>query len=128
MEEFLKWVEQTANDKILVGQNASFDRDILNESFKRAGIDFRFHFRIVELHSVAYTDHLKRRVHPERQGGFSSLNLDSVLKYVGIPKEPRPHNALTGAKVEAEALSRILFGKKLLIDFEEFEVPEKFTK
>ena len=53
----------------------------------------------------------------------SALNLDAVLLYCGIPEEPTPHNALTGAKCHAEAISRILYDKKLLPEFEQFAIP-----
>jgi hypothetical protein len=46
-----------------------------------------------------------------------------VMVYCGIPEEPTPHNALTGAKAHAEVISRLLYGKKLLPEFEKFEIP-----
>ena len=55
----------------------------------------------------------------------SSLNLDAVLNYCGIPEEPKPHNALTGAKCNAEVISRLLNNKKLLPEFEQFDIPWK---
>ena len=48
--------------------------------------------------------------------------------YVGLPPEPKPHHALTGAKVEAEALSRLLFGKILLKEFAHYEIPKYLKK
>jgi hypothetical protein len=33
--------------------------------------------------------------------------MDSVLALVGLQPEPKPHNALNGAKLEAEAMRRI---------------------
>lgn len=53
----------------------------------------------------------------------SALNLDAVLNYCGIPDEPEPHNALTGALSHAEVTSRLLYGKKLLPEFTQFEIP-----
>ena len=41
----------------------------------------------------------------------------------GIPEEPQPHNALTGAKSHAEVISRLLYDKKLLPEFELFAIP-----
>ena len=55
----------------------------------------------------------------------SALNLDSVMIYCGIPKEPSPHNALTGALSHAECIARLLYDRKLLPEFEEFEIPWK---
>ena len=35
--------------------------------------------------------------------------MDSILTLIGLDPESKPHNALTGAKLEAEAIRRILF-------------------
>lgn len=35
---------------------------------------------------------------PPIKDGTSDLNLDRILNYVDLPSEPRPHNALIGAK------------------------------
>jgi hypothetical protein len=55
----------------------------------------------------------------------SALNLDAVLNYCGIPDEPKPHNALTGAMSHAEVISRLLYDKKLLPIFEQYDIPWK---
>jgi DNA polymerase-3 subunit epsilon len=129
MTTFKKWIKEGVGDEILAGQNAFFDRDILNISFKRSHIDFTFHFRIMELHSVAFSDFLKRDITPPlKEEGISALSLDKILNYVGLPGEPKPHNALTGAKVEAEAFSRIIHGKNLLDEFIGFSIPERFIR
>ena len=44
---------------------------------------------------------------------------------VVIPEEPKPHNALTGALSHAEVIARLLYGRKLLPEFKEFEIPWK---
>ncbi len=54
---------------------------------------------------------------PPTLHGHSALNLDAVLRYVGIPDEPKPHNALTGALVETEAFGRFFYNKPLLPEF-----------
>jgi hypothetical protein len=68
---------------------------------------------------------LKRGVTPpiDPVKHHSALNLDAVLNYCGIPDEPEPHNALTGAKCSAEVISRLLYDKKLLPEFEQFDIP-----
>ncbi len=123
MYEFKKWID--ASDKItLAGQNPSFDRDFLNNSFWRAGINFKFAARNIDLHSVAYYDYLKKGIEIPYKNNHSDLSLDIIAKYAGLDSEPKPHNALNGAKLEAEAFSRIMLGKKLLPEFDEFEIPE----
>ncbi len=55
----------------------------------------------------------------------SALDLDAILRYCGIPDEPMPHNALTGAMSHAEVASRLLYTKKLLPEFEQYQIPWK---
>jgi hypothetical protein len=53
----------------------------------------------------------------------TALNLDAVLNYCGIPEEPDPHNALTGAKCHAEVASRLLYNRPLLPEFAAYALP-----
>lgn len=128
MTEFYEFLK-TCKGKTLAGQNVYLDMFFLNDSFARAGINYKFAYRIVDVHTVAFVDHITKGIKmPLNDEGRSALNLDRVLQYVGIPEEPKPHNALTGAKVSAEALLRIIYGKKLLSDFEKYELPEILKK
>ncbi len=54
--------------------------------------------------------------------GKSLLDSDAVMTYVGIPTEPKPHIALNGALWEAEAISRLLYQKNLLSQFEQYPI------
>jgi DNA polymerase III epsilon subunit-like protein len=113
-------------DRTLAGQNVSFDRDYLKAAAKRAGhTDWPFAHRTIDTHTLCYMHMIKRGVTPpfDTEKHRSSLNLDQVLLYCGIPEEPKPHNALTGAKSHAEVISRLLYGKKLLPEFEKFDMP-----
>ncbi len=123
MGEFESWIYKSGR-VTLAGQNPAFDRDFLNDSFRRAGIKFRFAVRDVDLHSIAYYDHIKRGIDIPYKNNHSDLSLDRIAKYAGLTEEPKPHNALNGAKFEAESFSRIMLGKKLLPEFEDFEIPE----
>jgi DNA polymerase III epsilon subunit-like protein len=126
MQKLFDWM-QKAENHTLVGQNVTLDKEFMNEAFVRCGIAFQFNHRVIDTHSVAYSRFLiEGRPIPVKteKPKVSSLNLDEILKYTGIPEEPRPHNALTGAKVSAEAFSRMVFKKKLLSDFDQFELPE----
>jgi DNA polymerase-3 subunit epsilon len=126
MREFKSWVDES-KEITLAGQNPSFDRDFLNNSFWRTDIDFKFAARNVDLHSVAYYDHITRGIDIPQKNNHSDLSLDNIAKYAGLTEEPKPHNALNGAKFEAEALSRIIHGKSILPEFNKFEIP-KFLK
>ncbi|KKU81508.1 MAG: Exonuclease RNase T and DNA polymerase III [Parcubacteria group bacterium GW2011_GWA1_47_8] len=121
MDNFLHWVEQ-CEDKTLAGQNVSFDRDFLNDSLARSSIGWHFSYRTLDLHSMAYMDMIKRGLPIQKKNDRTDVNSDTIFKYVGIPEEPKPHHALNGAKYEAEAFSRLLYGKNLLPEFAEFPI------
>ena len=121
MDSFLTWVEQS-EDKTLAGQNPSFDRDFLNDSFSRSSIGWHFSYRTLDLNSMAYMDMIKRGIPVQHKNGRADLSLDTILKYVGIPEEPKPHHGLNGAKYEAEAFSRLLYAKNLLPEFAQYPI------
>ena len=119
MQNFLRWVEQ-CEDKTLAGHNTSFDRDYLNDSFSRTHIGWHFSYRTLDLHSIAYMDMLKRGIPIPMKNDRAEISLTTILEHVGLPPEPKPHNGLTGAQLEAEAFSRILYGKNLLPEFAQY--------
>lgn len=122
IKKFIKWMENI-NDKTFAGENPCFDRDFLINSVEKYGINYRIGHRTIDLHSIAYKDHLKKGFRVPLKDNRTDLNLDKTLKYVGLSYEPKPHNALTGAKMEAEAFSRIIYGKGLLPEFKKYEIP-----
>ena len=123
--KFLAWA-QGMDDTTFAGQNVSFDRDFLKDAAARAGhTNWPFAHRTLDTHTLCWMHMVKRGLTPpiDHEKHRSALNLDAVLNYCGIPEEPQPHNALTGAKSHAEVISRLLYGKKLLPEFEKFEIP-----
>lgn len=113
-------------DMTIAGQNVFTDLYFLQAAAKRAGhTAWPFAHRIIDIHSLCYEHIIKRGLPPivDSQKRHSALNLDAVLNYCGIPEEPKPHNALTGAKCNAEVISRLLYDKKLLPEFEQFPIP-----
>lgn len=121
--QFIRWA-LAIEERTLAGQNPSFDRDFLKYAAERAGhTDWPFAFRTIDTHTLCYMHMVKRGVTPPHEHNRSALDLDAVLNYCGIPREPEPHNALTGAKSHAEVISRLLYDKKLLPEFVQFEIP-----
>ncbi|OHA85742.1 MAG: hypothetical protein A2408_01585 [Candidatus Yonathbacteria bacterium RIFOXYC1_FULL_52_10] len=121
-QSFHRWVEQS-DDRTLAGQNVALDRDFLNESFRRAGLEFRFAHRNVDSHSVAFAYFAKKGMPlPKKSDYQSALSLDKILTTLGLPPEPKPHIALNGAKLEAEAFSRLMFEKNLLPEFAQYPI------
>jgi len=119
---FLDWAEKIY-DRTLVGQNVSFDRDYTKAAAERAGINWNLAYRTVDTHTLAYMHIVKAGKNIPITKNHSALNLDAVLNYTGIPEEPQPHNALTGALSHGEVASRLLYDKKLLPEFEQFDIP-----
>lgn len=127
IHEFLHWSEGLA-DRTLAGQNVSFDRDFIKYAAERAGhTDWPFAYRTIDTHTLCYMHMIERGIRPpfDSKHKRSALNLDAVMNYCGIPDEPDPHNALTGALSHAEVISRLLYDRKLLPEFEQYAVPWK---
>lgn len=122
--EFLEWSQHFA-DRTLAGQNVSFDRDFIKAAAGRAGLPWDLAYRTIDTHTLCWMHIVKSGKNPpvDPQHKRSALNLDAVLNYCGIPNEPEPHNALTGALSHAEVISRLLYDKKLLPEFETYDIP-----
>ncbi len=124
VKAFLAWA-MDCKERTFVGQNPSFDRDFIKTAAERAHLDWPLAYRTIDTHTLAHMHMVKRGLTPPVTEGRSALNLDAVLNYVGIPDEPHPHNALTGALSHAEVASRLLNDVMLLDEFKEFPIPWK---
>jgi len=124
VRQFLEW-SQHMGDRTLAGQNVSFDRDFLKAACEREGIAWDLAHRTIDTHTLCYMHMVKSGIPPPIDAAHrrSALNLDAVLNYCGISDEPQPHNALTGALSHAEVIARLLYEKKLLPEFDEYEIP-----
>jgi DNA polymerase III epsilon subunit-like protein len=125
VHKFIAFTEGMS-DTTFAGQNVSFDRDMLKAAAARAGhTAWPFAHRTIDTHTLCWAHMVKRGLIPpvDAEKRHSALNLDAVLNYCGIPEEPKPHNALTGAKSHAEVISRLLNDKKLLSEFDQFDIP-----
>lgn len=102
---FVEWVTQK-NAPMMVAHNASFDRDWVAAACNRAAIKNPFEFRTIDIHSIMYA-HLMRlgKDVPGR------LSLNACLELCGLPKEPNPHNALTGAECNYFIYRHVVFGE-----------------
>lgn len=122
--EFLEWSQHFA-DRTLVGQNVSFDRDMLRAAAERAGLSWDLAYRTLDTHTLCWMHMVKADREPpiDAQHRRSALDLDAILNYCGIPDEPAPHNALTGALSHAEVTSRLLYDQALLPEFSAYPIP-----
>ncbi len=124
VQQFLEWSQECA-DRTLVGQNVSFDRDFVRAAAGRAHLAYDLPYRTLDTHTLAYMHMVKRGLPPpvDTQHRRSALDLDAILNYCGIPSEPEPHNALTGALCHGEVASRLLFNTKRFAEFSSYEIP-----
>lgn len=119
---FFSWAG-TIGERTLAAQNVSFDHGFLMAAAARAGLEFPFAKRTVDLHSVAWLHMSERGTVPPEKNGHSGIDSDAILSYCGLPSEEKPHNALTGALWHAETLSRMAYTKNLLPEFSTFPIP-----
>jgi len=120
---FVAWATDRPENRTFIAQNVSFDHEFVLQACRRAGMEFPFAKRTLDLHTLVWT-HMQYAGVPQPVGNRHSLiSLDFSLRYCGIPEEPKPHNALTGAHCHAEVFSRIAYTKKLLPDFSTFDIP-----
>lgn len=124
VQKFLEW-SASLSDRTLTGQNVSFDRDFLREAAYRAHLNWNFAYRTIDTHTLCWMHIITRgnKAPVDVAHRRSNLDLDAILRYCGIPDEPHPHNALTGALSHAEVASRLLYGRKLLPEFEQYDIP-----
>lgn len=54
----------------------------------------------------------------------SDMSLSNIIRFCGMEDKRVNHNALEDTKLTAECFARIVYGKKLLREFDEYEIPE----
>jgi DNA polymerase III epsilon subunit-like protein len=123
VEEFLEWASESKSI-MLAGHNlAMFDFAFIRATCERNHLNFPFPRRTLDLHTVCFSHMMMTGVEPPMEDGKSLLNSDRVLKYCGLPAEPKPHIAINGATYEAEVFSRLLRNQNLLKEFKEYRIP-----
>jgi hypothetical protein len=101
-----RWLEKRGV-RLIGGKNPGFDVRWLFAAWKRAGLPGRLPFshRTLDLHSLALAWALIHRPGAVVADGFKT---NDVYRLLGMPDEPHPHHALTGARMEAEAFGLLL--------------------
>jgi len=113
---FLTWAGE-ARDHTVAGHNPHNDLAFIKAAAYRHSINWTLADRLIDLHSVCIAHMLWQGREVPTEKHRSALTSDGVFAYVELPPEPKPHNALNGAKWEAEAFSRLLYGQGLLDQF-----------
>jgi DNA polymerase III epsilon subunit-like protein len=122
LREFIVWMNGSI-DHTIAGQNPFFDTGFLQWGAYRNHIDFSAARRIVDLHSIVYFHMIRRGIPVPVKNNRTDINSDTIMNYVGIPAEPKPHVALNGAKWEAEAFSRLFYEGGLFNEFKQYPIP-----
>jgi DNA polymerase-3 subunit epsilon len=100
--KFFQWL---GPNPLMIAHNASFDWGFINEAASRAQLNNPFNFRTICIHAISQVEMLKNGDEVPSQ-----LGLNKCLEYFGFPKEPTPHNALTGAKCNTSIFKKIVYG------------------
>ncbi len=122
LEKLCAWMDKIP-DRTIAGHNVQTDIRFLKHAFYKYGIERKITGRSVDTYGLVYVHMLLRGVKPPMRESQADINSDVVFSYCGLPKEPHPHNALTGVKMIAESLSRLLYGKCMFGEFSRYEIP-----
>ncbi len=99
LKDFDKWSMQ-AKDRILAGFNSSFDVErFLLQNYQLCELEWTFGYRTIDVHTLAHFFMTTVDEFTPAYNGVSTVGLNYALKWAGLPPEPDPHNALTGAKM-----------------------------
>ena len=123
VQAFTTWAESVEGDRTLVAQNVGFDFDFARSACARAHVEFPFARRTIDIHTLVWTHMRTRGITPPIKNNHSALSSKEVLEYCGLPEEMKPHNALTGALWHAEVLARVAYTKKIIVDFDSYDIP-----
>lgn len=121
LANFSRWFHERSS-RLIVGHNPLFDVGFIRAAAERASLPLSLPSRTIDIHSVCFAHMVQKGITPPVKDGKSLLDSDTVMTYVGIPTEPKPHIALNGALWEAEAISRLLYQKNLLLQFEQYPI------
>ncbi|MEK7551931.1 MAG: 3'-5' exoribonuclease [Patescibacteria group bacterium] len=124
VQSFFGWCMQS-KEHTIGGHNPFFDVLFLQFACEVHKLNFPLAHRMVDLHSICFYHMIKKGIEPPTNKGRSALTSDTVMSYVGISPEPKPHNAFRGAKWEAEAFMRLLHDKSLYPEFKSMKIPWK---
>lgn len=123
INKFVEWLNQFP-DQTIGGHNVHSDLGFLRIEAARSNLKYRFSYRVVDLHTVAYVKRLTVKDAEPLTKDKTGLEIDDIVKFVGIDPDREAFQALEDARLEAECFSRLIFGKSLFDDFKEYEVPK----
>lgn len=127
LEKFFEWCRKT-KIKNFMCEGPQWDMGLLLVKANKHNLEFPFHHRAFDLHSIANLRYLQVKGKLLIENDHSGMGLTNILKFCGMRDERKEHNALEDAKLTAECLSRILNGKSIFKEYEKFKLPEYLIK
>ncbi|EKD44590.1 MAG: Exonuclease RNase T and DNA polymerase III [uncultured bacterium (gcode 4)] len=127
---FMGWRSRIQEQTLLWQNVGYFDVRFLEENGNKEGIEHNFWlvhwgYRTIDIHSLVINYHLQHNIPYPLKDNASWINLDYSANFVWLPSEIKPHHGLNGAKLSAEIFSRIVYGKKLLPEYEQYDIPKR---
>jgi DNA polymerase III epsilon subunit-like protein len=105
INKFFDWMGEKG---IIIGMNPYFDYLFIKNVALRAGYTDKkipVRFRTSDLHTLALVYACKSKIEIPETGFYT----DAIYKMLGMAPEPRPHNALTGARMEDKAFHKLFY-------------------
>ncbi len=128
LRNFADWFD-SRQVKVVGGLHIqAFDVPFLNHKAEQSRVSLKLKKRTIDLHTLAYANMSKRKKIVPLTDGWSVMDTDVIFPYCGLPKQSPPHHALKDAMWEAEAMYRLMHGKKLLKQFDNYAVPSYLRK
>lgn len=78
-----------AADAILAGWNVAFDSRFVSAMVRSLGLEPTWDYHTVDVFSLAW---------PRLVVGDDGLKMTTACRLLGVPEEPRPHRAISGAR------------------------------
>lgn len=122
LKNFFEWVGKQGA-KSFVCQNPQFDTGFIWTKANKYGLKIPFHYRAFDLHTLAQTKFYSLNKKFLLKENYSDMNLTNILNFVGIKDSREAHNALEDARLTAECFSRLIFGKNLIREYKQFQIP-----
>lgn len=132
IEKFFKWCSKI-KDNTIVSHHPQFDFAFIQIKAFKYGMKLPMDYKCFDTHSIAQLKYLEVKGSMAMKIDFrgkilSDMGLKNLLSFVGMIDDRKEHNALEDARLTAEAFSRLVYGKNLLEDYKEFEIPEYLLK
>ncbi|MBS3075334.1 3'-5' exonuclease [Candidatus Pacearchaeota archaeon] len=125
IKRFFEWVDEQ-EIRILAGHNVGFfDLNFIKTKADKYNINVRIQYRSIDLCSVAQLIYFKinnKFLFDDYKE--NAMSLGEVLKFCGLKDERKFHNALEDVKLAAECFSRLIHGKGLFLEYNNFKIPE----